>query len=304
MGLLSKWVKSLDYEYEILPSCTRFVSSHSHCEKCVESCNNEAISFIKEKPVIQHNKCIECGKCISACPVQAIAGIYPKRTIIQNQLVIKGQMAPTVKELLILYKNGVKKIIGETESLIELWRQPIEKANSILSQVDELPFSISIKSVEEEENFSRREFFTFWGKEAKSALKQAAPAKMRFNQDALDMQKYYKGYQFTSITIDIEKCILCEACQKLCKKKCFDFQDNYFMVSPQGCSSCQLCVDACPKQAITVKDKISKKQETKLLINKKVCTVCHKPYITLRENDEKCVACTMREMINKNRKLG
>lgn len=304
MGLLSKWVESLDYEYEILPSCTRFVSPHSHCEKCVVSCNNEAISLIKGIPAIQHNKCIECGKCISACPVQAIAGIYPKRTIIQNQLVIKRQNVPTVKELLILYKNGVKEIIGETASLIELWRQPIRKANSILGQLDEMPFSVFIKSVEEEEYFSRKEFFSFWKKEAKSALKQVVPAKMRFNQDALDIQKYYKDYQFTSITIDIEKCVLCKACQKLCKKKCFDFQDNYLMVSPQGCSSCQLCVDACPEQAIIVEDKISKKQETKLSINRNVCITCHKPYITLREHDEKCVACSMREKLNKNRKLG
>ena len=38
MALLSKWVESLDYEYEILSSCTRHRSHHSTCTKCVETC--------------------------------------------------------------------------------------------------------------------------------------------------------------------------------------------------------------------------------------------------------------------------
>lgn len=304
MGLLSKWVESLAYEYEILPSCTRLVSPRSHCEKCVESCHNQAISIIKGKPVIHYEKCGECGKCISACPVQAVAGIYPERTIIQNQLVIKGQNIPTVKELLILYKKEIKEIIGETASQVECWSQPVEEANSILRQLDEMPFSVSIKSVEEEVHYSRREIFSLWKTEAKSVLKQVAPAKLRFNQNALDMQKYYKDYQFTRITIDKEKCVLCGACQNLCKKKCFDIQDDCFTISPQGCSSCQLCADACPEQAITVEDQISRKQENRLPVYKNVCTTCHKPFTTLREHDEKCVACTKRENYLKNRKLG
>ena len=241
---------------------------------------------------------------MSACPVQAVAGIYPERTIIQNQLVMKGQNIPTVIELLILYKQGIKEVIGESPSQVKLWRQPVEEANSILNQLGERPISISLKSVEDEVYYSRREIFTLWKTETKSVLKQVVPARMRFNQNALDWQKYYQDYQFTRVTIDQEKCILCGACQSLCQKKCLEIQDDGFMISPQGCSGCQLCADACPEQAILVEDRISKKQETRLPVFQNVCTACHQPFTTLREDDEKCVACVKRELYVKNRKLG
>lgn len=304
MGLLSKWVESLAYEYEILPSCTRLVSPHSHCEKCVESCQHQAVSILNGKPVIDHRKCGDCGKCISACPVQAVAGIYPERIIIQNQLVMKGENIPTVKELLIFYKQGIKELIGDSPSQVELWSQPVEEANVILRQLGEMPFSVSIKTVEEEMLYSRREIFSFWKTEAKSVLKQVVPAKMRFNQNALDLQKYYKNFQFTKVTVDQEKCILCEICQNLCQKKCLEIQDACFKIAPQGCSACQLCVDTCPEQAITVEDGISQKKETKLPVYQNICTACNQPFATLREHDKKCVACTKREMYGENRKLG
>ena len=78
MGLLSSWVESLDYEYEILSSCTRHKSPHSTCAKCVEACTKSAISIMSGKPVIDHSKCVQCGDCMSVCPVQSIAGILPK----------------------------------------------------------------------------------------------------------------------------------------------------------------------------------------------------------------------------------
>ncbi|MDF2789841.1 MAG: hypothetical protein K0S80_2939 [Neobacillus sp.] len=294
MGFLSKWVESLDYEYEILPACTRNISPHSKCTECVEICDKKAITILKEKPIINHNKCVECGKCISACPVQAIAGIYPRRIIVHNQLVIDGNNSPTTKELLIFYSKGIKVITGETSSLIEIWRQPIEKVNSILEQLGEAPFLIAIKSVEKE-YFSRRELFSLWKGEGQSILKQAIPAKWRFNQDYLDLQKYYKDYQFTKISLDIEKCTLCSACQKLCSKKCFDIKDDNFFILPQGCSSCKLCVDACPEKAIMVENQISKKEVINISVYKKICITCHNSFSTLLEHNEKCVACSMRE---------
>ena len=51
MALLSKWVESLDYEYEILSSCTRHRSHHSTCTKCVETCEKQAISINNGKPL-------------------------------------------------------------------------------------------------------------------------------------------------------------------------------------------------------------------------------------------------------------
>ncbi|MDF2859683.1 MAG: hypothetical protein K0Q87_5534, partial [Neobacillus sp.] len=301
MGLLGKWIESLDYEYEILPSCTRNVSPHSTCEKCVESCDPNAIVLVNKKPVINYKKCIECGDCISACPVQAIAGIYPNRTIIQNELVIQGQKIPKVKELLILYKKGIKSIVAETPFLIKSWKVRIDEANALLKQLNEAPFSISVKTNEEERCYSRRDLFTLWKNESKSVVKQVAPAKWRFNQNDFHLPKYYRDYQFAKITIDIEKCLLCTACTKLCENKCFNIGDEHFSLFSQGCSSCQLCVDTCPEKAIIVEGQISRAKENLLPIYKKVCKVCDKTYSTISEHDEKCVACRKRESFTKTK---
>ncbi len=261
----------------------------------------KAIELVNGKPVINHKNCNECGNCISDCPVQAIAGIYPKRTIIQNELVVQSQKIPTVKELLILYKKGVKTIVGEKSSLIEWWKEPIDEANDLLKQLNEAPFSISVKSIEEERYFSRRELFSLWKNESKSAMKQAAPAKWRFNQNDLHLPKYYRDYQFARITINSEKCMLCTACQKLCQNKCLNITEGHFSLLSQGCSSCQLCVDICPEKAIIVENQIAKAEETLLPIYQKVCTVCQKTYSTLREHDEKCVACRKQESFKKSK---
>lgn len=295
MGLFSKWVESLDYEYEILSFCTRFVSPRATCNQCIDSCTEAAITLVKGKPSIENDKCSECGYCISACPVQAIAGIYPRRTIIQDQLVIQGSQLPTAKELLILRKKGVHVIVAKTMELVESWKEPIDEANKILTQLEEKPFSLVIKSVEADQYYSRRELFSFWKSEGTSVLKQVAPAKWRFNHKDFDLLRYYKDFQFTSITVDLEKCTLCTACQKLCEKKCFDIQGDKFLILPQGCSSCQLCVDTCQEKAISVVDEISRATTIAHPIYERVCTSCRKTYKTVREHDEKCVACRKRE---------
>jgi ferredoxin len=296
MGLLSKWVESLDYEYEILSSCTRHRSPHSTCQKCLTACRDQAISIMKGKPVLDSDKCVQCGRCMAACPVQAIAGIHPQRTIIQNQLVISGQCIPTSKELLILYKKGINSIICEEEASLLLWKEPIEEANTSLRILGEAPFSISVvKSIRQEELYSRREIFTFWKKESKTLLQQFTPAKWRFNNNSFDLTKHYSDYQFAQISLNIEKCTLCGVCQRLCEKMCIEIQKEHYSINLQGCTSCQLCEDTCPEKAIMVDDKILKAAETAFPIYEKVCRVCNQTFRTLREQDDECVACTKRE---------
>lgn len=297
MGLLSKWVESLDYKFEILPACTRYVSPHASCEKCIQVCESKAITLVKGKPIINEKKCNECGICLSACPVQGIAGIYPERTIHQHKLILKDLVFPTEKELLILAKKGVKTIAVENPTSMEKWRERVAKVNVLLSELNETPFTISTHSAEADQAISRRECLSLLKKETKSVLKKAAPAKWRFNQSDLHLPKYYQGFQFTTITIDSGKCLLCTACEKLCRNKCFCIREASFTIFAQECSSCQLCVDVCPEKAISVESGISKAEETKLLLYVNVCKVCHKPFQTLSEQGEKCTACRKRESL-------
>ncbi|MCL6572599.1 MAG: 4Fe-4S binding protein [Bacillus sp. (in: Bacteria)] len=296
MGLLGKWVESLDYQYEIGESCTRYRSPHSTCQKCVSSCHENAISLVNAKPVIEKNKCIECGNCIASCPEQAVIGIFPKRTIFQNQLVVTNDFLPTVEELLVLYKKGIKSIIYEEPSLIGQWEVAVHEADFVLAQLGEEPFSISLKAIEKQEKlYSRRDLFSLWQKESKSVVKHITPAKWHFNQDSFDVAKYFKDFQFTTITVDIQTCTLCKACQQLCQRDCFEITNEGFFISTKTCSSCQLCVDICPEQSITMMELISPINVTKHQVYKKQCSVCKKTYESLRESDVKCVMCTKRE---------
>jgi ferredoxin len=297
MGLLSKWVESLDYEYEILSTCTRHRSPRSTCKKCWDVCEEEAITFVKDKPVISSEKCVECGNCISVCPVQAVAGIFPKRSVADNKLVADSCPIPTVKELLVLHKKGVKGLVSEDTANLERWKPVLEEVNLMLEQMDKELFTISTQKLQEveEEVYSRRELFSLWKKESQSIMKQVAPAKWRFNHQHLDLSKYYPDYQFAKISIDPNKCILCKACEFLCEKKCLKIGEENFTVTAQTCSSCQLCVDVCAEKAITIEVEISAAQEIQYPIYKKTCTACNQSYDTLQEHDEKCAMCTKRE---------
>lgn len=297
MGLLGKWVESLDYEYEILSTCTRHRSPRSTCKKCLDICEEEAITLVKDKPVISSDKCTECGNCISVCPVQAVAGIFPKRSVADNKLIAENRQIPTVKELLVLHKKGVRGLISEDNATIERWKPVLAEVNLILEQMEKEPFTITIEKLQaaEEEVYSRRELFSLWKKESQSIMKQVAPAKWRFNHQQLDLSKYYSDYQFAMISIDTDKCILCKACEFLCEKKCLKIGEENFTVTAQTCSNCQLCVDVCVEKAITIKEQISAAKEVHYPIYKKTCMACNESYDTLQENDEKCAMCTKRE---------
>jgi len=291
MALLNKWVESLDYEYEILSSCTRHRSHHSNCVNCVDACEKQAISIKNGKPVIEDSKCIQCGDCMPACPVQAIAGILPQRKIKENRLIISDDQFPTTTELLILHHKGIRSIVFEDESFAQKWKQRMEQVNEMLMDLEESPFSVSIGSVEDEEFYSRRALFSLWKKESKSLMKQMTPAKWRFNQQALNLRQYYLDYQFTKLTIDTDKCTLCPVCERICEQKCFAIQDGQFTISAQNCSSCHLCADICPEKAITIEEKITKIKSIQHTVYENKCQTCHQPFRTLHKQETTCPIC-------------
>lgn len=291
MGLLSSWVESLDYQYQILPTCTHHKSPRSTCENCIDACDEEAIVLKSNKLVIDYEKCTECGKCLSTCPVQAIEGIFPKREIHQTLLVAHTNSPPTIKELLVYAKKGITGIISEHE-LNDNWKPVIKEANEKLLELEQPLLSIQHnKNNLQNKRYTRRELFFSWKKETNHLMKELVPAKWRFNQTDLDLSKYYPNHQFAKISLDIEKCTLCGACEKLCDRHCFQMTEHQFSISPQACSACRLCEDTCPQQAIVVEKLITKKEEMHFPIFKKICPMRKNEYGTLIENDDNCYMC-------------
>lgn len=291
MGIFSKWVESLDYEYEILPSCSRHKSPRSTCTNCVDACELKAIDWKKGLPVINHNKCNECGNCIASCSVQAVAGIFPKRKFLQNKLVADNKAVPSVKELLVYAKKGIKGIVADNE-LSETWKQTLEETNEILSILNESRLSFFNNQLEPiNETYTRRELFFSWKNETHILMKEMAPAKWRFNQKDLELSQYYPHHQFAEIQLDAHKCTLCKACQFLCEKKCLTISETGFEIAPQACSNCRLCEDICPEKAITVIEKVSPLQEIKYDFHTNQCSTCGQTFETLQENKQACVPC-------------
>src|SRR5690625_4377251 len=268
MKLLSRWIESLDYEYNISNRCTRYISPKSQCTKCIDACPAEAIFLEDGKPSVQTDSGIECGYCVAICPVQAIEGVLPKRAIKQKKLIIDGRKPTGVKEVLADYQEGITTIVYKTKN---------------------------IEEIEEKRKISRRKLFTIWKKDLQKVGRHITPAKWRFNHRSLNLAKYYPNHQFVDFSIDIEKCTLCQTCQKVCEQGCFEITNMTFKINPQKCTTCSLCQDICPEKAITLKEMISSLQSIEYPVYENECTSCHQPFTTLRPKQTLCFLCEKNE---------
>ena len=63
---------------------------------------------------------------------------------------------------------------------------------------------------------------------------------------------YNKTNHYTDkVKINIEKCVGCGKCVKLCPMKNLKTEDN-FIKTENRCTMCYRCINICPKQAITL----------------------------------------------------
>ncbi len=298
MGIIDKWVESLDYQFSVSDSCIRSKSPWATCNQCIQSCKEEAITLKDNLPIINAEKCVECGSCLAICPVQAVEGIFPKRSIVQNQLLAEEGNIPSMKELLVFYAKGITSILSVSEKLSGDWEGQMTAANTILLKMEKSPFSVQEGKLVAEKNdaCSRRELFSLWGKESKSLVKQVTPAKWRFNHSNLELSRYYPDYQFFDVVVDTKKCSLCRVCEALCPKQVFSMMDDAFMIASQACSDCQLCSDACPEKAITINDRVTKAMPTTHETFLNTCEDCDGSFRTLARQDKKCPVCAKRKV--------
>lgn len=63
IGLIRACVPAFDHEQCIA------------CNKCVQTCPDEALKLVDGRVVINRDNCLVCGQCIQACPVEAISCI-------------------------------------------------------------------------------------------------------------------------------------------------------------------------------------------------------------------------------------
>ena len=293
MSMIQSWLQSLDYSFEILPNCTKAISPLSTCNICVSVCTDDAIQLKNNIPVIDTNKCTECTKCLVECPVQAIAGILPARKVKEDKLFLNDSHVPTVKELLIYYKKNVKTIVltEEKEEFITI----IHLANEYLREMSLEPFTLLDSYVEEEEKYSRADLFQLFKKESKQLIKEVTPAKWRFNHEHVKMNNLFKEYEFYSISLNQDKCILCNACEKLCPDKCFTITDNAFIISAQACQGCNLCVDVCREDALQITKQIRITEEKSIPIIKTRCNSCRKHFLSMDQTTTTCYVCTKKQ---------
>lgn len=295
MGLFDKWLESLDYQFHVSSLCSRYQSTRSTCQKCIDICLFDAIHFQNGTPVIDQKKCTECGYCITECPQNAIEGFIPKRTIIQGRLLVTEGPPPSIREMLGFHKKGVLVIVSEQKPLHLEWQQAIEKSNNLLKELGAQPFSIIYEKITTEERaYTRREVFSFLRRETQSTIKEMTPAKWRFNHENLELSKLYPNHQFAEITIATDKCTLCMACQKLCHKGVLQINDSHFTIAAQACSNCKLCQDICPESAITIEEKIKPATEVNYPTYTKVCQTCNKPFQTFQKDQMSCMICEKR----------
>ncbi|MFC5735312.1 4Fe-4S dicluster domain-containing protein [Cytobacillus gottheilii] len=290
MGLFDLWMESLDYEFQILKTCSRYQSPFSSCTKCLDSCEMNAIVLEDGKPVIQPNQCTECGDCIAECPVQAVEGFYPKRRIIEH-VFLAEEKPPSIKEMLGYYQTRVTSVYFHNKELSEEWRRFLNEINSKLEQLNEEALVIQFNLQKQDNKMTRREVFSFLKKGAASTVRQMAPAKWRFNHQNLELAHSFKEYQFKEIELDESKCTLCKACEMLCRKNCFHFSETELAITAQTCTGCMLCADICQEKALTITDNIQRASTRVHHLYQKECASCHAAFTSASLVEEECVRC-------------
>ncbi|WP_180953663.1 4Fe-4S binding protein [Bacillus sp. T33-2] len=262
MPLWTKWLESLSYEIEISGNCLRKASPFSTCTTCIQICDQGAISIENAGLQVDQGKCNNCGRCVTVCPVQAIKGQSPHRTVENGILTLNTLPLPTQSELLYFYKSGITTITIDLSRDQEKEAQRlIEDADGLLRAIGIPPFTVVSLDNSEKPVLSRRAFFKKISFDSRRAvLETFTPASWRFNEDQFNLASMFPDVAFFGITLDQQKCILCETCFRMCPASVFSLQDNRLEIDEGKCKGCSLCTDVCRTDAITIEKTVHNSQ--------------------------------------------
>jgi ferredoxin len=287
MSLLINWLESLSIDLKITERCSRNISPKSSCVLCVSHCYSQALSFDNNKVIVDLKKCNACGDCTVVCPVVAVEGTIPKRSIVNGMFAYSTDYCPTVKELLIYRKKGVKVISIPEKCQDERWVQVITEVNDLIIQLGMEPFALDHT---EEQRVSRRELLLSVKKKGRDLAKDLTPASWRMGADTWSLPVNFPEDQFYQVELDTETCTICQACFDLCPQKVFAIHDSQLMIDQQKCTNCTLCTDICPEKAIQVNEDIAKKITKQYTLVTRKCFRCASSFYSFHET-EHCHVC-------------
>jgi ferredoxin len=169
----------------------------------------------------------------------------------------------------------------------------LNETNRILNHLDHSPIEV-IQKVNDEK-LSRRAFFTSMQTGGKQLARSMAPVSWKMEAGEWNLANYYQEYQFYTVEIDKNKCILCQACFSFCSQKVFKLKDSFLQIENEKCVNCMDCTDICPEYAIQIKPEIKEKSDSLETFHTKQCRDCGKSFHTFQPEIEKCHICVNRD---------
>jgi ferredoxin len=284
MSLFVKWLESLATDVHISERCSRSITPKSTCTSCLDHCPANAISIQVHHVKIDSNYCDSCGECVIVCPVAAITGTMPKRQIKNGMLVYDSYYCPTLKELLIYRKKGIKGIAVPGGWYDAEWVEVISEVNNVLPLLGLQPFFFKNKEEFGDPVISRRELFHSAKRNGQRVALELTPAVWRQNPKAWSLPSTFEGYQFYEVKLDKEKCTLCQACFSLCPEGALRITDSEVVLDHQKCANCSVCVDACPEGALYIFGKVTKSSVSSFLFEKGKCKRCKQSFFTFHHD--------------------
>lgn len=327
-------------------ACVYSHFDQSTCHACVDSCPTQAWLLSDESLGLNTDACDGCGLCLPACPSGALSIQYP--WIIRqfgghsialfacelSAVNVTNDVLPCVhvlglRQLLLMYKHGVRHLLINTADCSGCKRQPsinifsqLELLNMLLTERGKPVMKIMQRSTqlwqslfETDENtspsikFSRRHFLRGSAqKEQRHSLlqdplnlaeNQTLPAGQLLPATLQTIEKTALHWPW-SVQLDEAKCNGCDACVNLCPSEALLFftADNdaqaEYRFNPENCYGCGICEDVCENNAMSI-SQFSRCPDQSIRLTEKVCHACghafHLPAKQIQSEKLLCRIC-------------